>query len=61
MESIKDSELGPYSGGNYTSPHGKTISLQHVPFDQLQLEVNPEKVVVGKVVCSINHDDPVPL
>ena len=50
-----------YSGGSYTSAKGETIKLDHVLFDDLSPEVNSERVVVGKVVCSIASDEPVPL
>ncbi|PSN54645.1 Tetratricopeptide repeat protein 5 [Blattella germanica] len=59
VQSINAKQLGPYTGGSYTS--GKdTVKLEQVSLKQLQTGVNPEKVVLGKVVCSIQDDDAVP-
>ncbi|XP_064610939.1 tetratricopeptide repeat protein 5-like [Liolophura sinensis] len=59
-QSISESDLGPYGGGSYTSPKGKTIKLTKVLFSSLQPELNAEKVVVGKVVCTVASEDVVP-
>ena len=61
LDSLKDSDLGPFAGGSYTSAKGKTIKLSHVMFKDLSPGYNSEKVVVGKVVCSLTRDDPMPL
>jgi hypothetical protein len=61
LKSLSESDLGPYGGGSYTSPSGKSISLTTVPLASLRPDTNLEKVVVGKVVCSLTSDDPVPL
>ena len=60
MQSLGPSDLGPYSGGSYTSQGGQTIQLDHVPFAKLQPGVNSNKVTVGKVVGFVPVDDPVP-
>jgi len=62
VESLQSSnkQLGPYGGGKYTGPSGQTISLQYVPLSELQAGLNSEKVVLGKVVCNVSCDDPVP-
>lgn len=60
-QSPRESALGPYAGGSYTSLAGKTVKLERCPFSALQEEVNTEKVVMGKVVCTVPSDDPVPL
>ncbi|XP_072024550.1 tetratricopeptide repeat protein 5-like [Amphiura filiformis] len=58
--SIKESCLGPYSGGSYTSPNGKTVKLKHVQLSSLDEGLNAEKVVVGRVVCSVASEEPIP-
>ena len=60
VKSLGPSDLGPYSGGSYSSQCGQTIQLDHVPFAKLQTGVNPNKVTVGKVVGFVSVDDPVP-
>lgn len=60
MQSISDTDLGPYGGGSYTSHSGKSVQLTNVPISKLQPEVNPNKVVIGKVVGSVPMDDPLP-
>ena len=47
------SNLGPYSGGSYTSSSGLSVKLRLVSLSQLQSGVNSERVVVGRVVCSV--------
>ncbi|KAK3085322.1 hypothetical protein FSP39_001450, partial [Pinctada imbricata] len=59
-QSIKEEDLGPYSGGTYTSPLGKTINLQRCKLCELKQDVNSERVVTGKVVCTVTHSEPVP-
>ncbi|XP_064641603.1 tetratricopeptide repeat protein 5-like isoform X2 [Lineus longissimus] len=60
LKSLSGSDLGPYGGGSYTNPSGKTTKLTNVSLASLKGEKNLEKVVVGKVVCSLTSDDPVP-
>jgi tetratricopeptide (TPR) repeat protein len=56
VNSIDDkTNLGPYSSGTYTAPNGKTARLEAVLLNQLQPGANPEKVILGKVVCSVNE------
>ncbi|KAJ9577774.1 hypothetical protein L9F63_005656 [Diploptera punctata] len=59
IESINSKQLGPYSGGSYSSGN-ETVRLEPVCLKDLQAGVNHEKVVVGKVVCSIQDSDAVP-
>ena len=59
--SIKESCLGPYGGGSYSSPNGKTVKLKNVQLSSLDEGLNEEKVVVGRVVCSVATDEPIPL
>lgn len=61
IESIKPSDLGPYGGGTYTSPLGKAVDLTKCKFNELKSDVNQNKVIVGKVVCTITTSQPVPL
>ena len=60
MQSINSKQLGPYSGGSYTS-RDETVKLEHISLKDLQAGMNAEKVVLGKVVCSIQDTDAVPL
>ena len=61
MSSFKSSDLGPYGGGSYSAPNGKTVKLQQVPLTGLKDGLNEERVVIGKVVCSFATDEPIPL
>jgi hypothetical protein len=60
LQSIESKQLGPYEGGCYTA-NNKTVKLESVALKKLQLGINLEKVVLGKVVCSVHNDDVVPL
>ena len=60
-QSPRESALGPYAGGSYTSHSGKSVKLDRCYFSELHDEVNSEKVVMGKVVCTVPSEDPVPL
>ncbi|XP_063971795.1 tetratricopeptide repeat protein 5-like [Lytechinus pictus] len=60
MSSFKENDLGPYSGGSYTSPNGQTVKLEPCVLSRLQEGINSEKVVVGKVVCSIATEELIP-
>ncbi|GFG36093.1 hypothetical protein Cfor_03666 [Coptotermes formosanus] len=59
VQSIESKQLGPYEGGCYTAKN-KTVTLEPVALKKLQLGINLEKVVLGKVVCSVHDDDVVP-
>jgi len=61
LDSIKDSDLGLFGGGSYTSSKGEKIKLEHVLLKDLSPGYNSEKVVIGKVVCSVTNDEPMPL
>nr|CAD7462444.1 unnamed protein product [Timema tahoe] len=60
IQSLDVKQLGPYQGGRYTSA-GSSISMTLVPITGLQPGTNSEKVVLGKVVCSVQDEDSVPL
>jgi hypothetical protein len=59
LQSIEPKQLGPYGGGSYTAGN-ETVKMMLVVLKELNLEINSEKVVLGKVVCSV-QDDAVPL
>nr|XP_022911310.1 tetratricopeptide repeat protein 5-like [Onthophagus taurus] len=62
LQSINESkQLGPFSGGSYTSTvTGATVKLNEVKLNDLQPGLNEEKVILGKVVCSVHNEDTVP-
>ncbi|XP_070574963.1 tetratricopeptide repeat protein 5-like [Ptychodera flava] len=60
IKAIGDKDLGPYGGGSYTSHKGDTVKLDHIPLSRLAIGLNGEKVVLGKVVCSVAIEDPIP-
>lgn len=61
LSSLSDRDLGPHAGGQYTSKAGSVVTLSQCRLAELQPKVNYGKVVLGKVVCSINSTDLVPL
>ncbi|CAH1779557.1 unnamed protein product [Owenia fusiformis] len=61
LKSLKgDQDLGAYQGGSYKGPKGQTVKLEKTFLKNLKPELNSEKVIIGKVVCSFTSDDPVP-
>ncbi|KAJ8927962.1 hypothetical protein NQ314_019487 [Rhamnusium bicolor] len=60
LQSIDSKQLGPYAGGSYTSTNGQTVKLEEMLLSNLKPGINEEKVVLGKVVCSIRNEDTVP-
>lgn len=61
FQSIGSKQLGPYGGGSYTSSLGQTVKLIEARLNDLKEGLNEEKVVLGKVVCSVMNEDTVPL
>ena len=63
LSSASANHLGPYGGGKYSSSHGgSSVALTEVrAFADLEEGLNEEKVVVGKVTCSVHSDEAVPL
>lgn len=61
FQSIDSRQLGPYAGGSYTSTTGQTAKLVQTSLADLKPGLNQEKVILGKVVCSVMNDDTVPL
>ncbi|WAR11624.1 TTC5-like protein [Mya arenaria] len=59
-QSPRDSALGPYAGGSYTSAAGKTIKLMRCSFKELEVGLNAEKIVLGKVACTVPNAELVP-
>lgn len=53
--------MGPYDGGSYTSSTGQTVKLEEISLHDLESGLNEEKVVLGKVVCTVQNEDSVPL
>lgn len=60
VAAITDSDLGPYGGGAYTSPLGKTIALQTKSLSALEKGYNPGTVIIGKVIGGLSTDATVP-
>ncbi|KAJ8979943.1 hypothetical protein NQ317_002022 [Molorchus minor] len=60
LQSIDSKQLGPYGGGSYTSTTGQTVKLEEQQLSDLVPGINEEKVVLGKVVCSVRNEDTVP-
>ncbi|XP_021916579.1 tetratricopeptide repeat protein 5-like isoform X2 [Zootermopsis nevadensis] len=59
VQSIEPRQLGPYGGGSYTT-RNETVQLEPIILKKLHSGINLEKVVLGKVVCSVHNDDAVP-
>jgi len=61
MDSLSESHLGPYGGGNFKHPtKGTSVNLATIGFSALEPGLNSEKVVLGKVICSVHNTDTVP-
>lgn len=61
LQSIDSKQLGPYYGGSYSSTDGQSVDLKEISLSELKPGINLEKLVLGKVVCSVHNDDSVPL
>jgi len=55
------SDLGPFSGGSYASASGLRVTLTPVTVSGLQAGVNSERVIVGRVVCSVSTESAITL
>lgn len=60
LQSIDSKQLGPYYGGSYSSTDGQSVDLKEISLSELKPGINLEKLVLGKVVCSVHNDDSVP-
>lgn len=61
INSLKESDLGPYGGGKYTSNSGQSVKLEHGTLKSLKVGFNANKVVSAKVVGIVPYDEPIPL
>ena len=61
VESVDSKRLGPYAGGQFSTSSGKTAKLTEIKFSQMAAGLNEEKVILGKVICSLQSLDGVPL
>lgn len=60
LNQIKESDLGPFLGGTYTSPLNKKITLKCILVKDLQLNRNDNIVIHGKVIAVVPVKDGVP-
>jgi len=60
LNQIKDSDLGPFLGGTYTSPLNKTITLKCALIKDLHTNRNDNIVIYGKIISVIPVKDGVP-
>ncbi|XP_044256056.1 tetratricopeptide repeat protein 5-like [Tribolium madens] len=60
LQSIDSKQLGPYGGGSYTSSTNQTVKLDEISLGILKPGLNEEKVILGKVVCTVQNEDSVP-
>ncbi|EDV26013.1 uncharacterized protein TRIADDRAFT_55686 [Trichoplax adhaerens] len=60
LQSLTEKSLGPFAGGNYSSPSGKTIKLNHIPISGIRPGINNETVISGKILGIISYIEPVP-
>lgn len=57
---LGDQELGPYAGGNYTSPKNDKITLEVTAFSNLTAGLNEHKVIVGRLLGFIITEEKTP-
>jgi len=60
LEDLDAKNLGPYMGGVYKSPSGISVKLEHINFKSLKPGSNREKVILGRVICSVFSEESVP-
>jgi len=60
LDTLENKCLGPYSGGSYTSPKGNSAVINHVKFQDLVSGSNCERVILGRVICSVHSEETVP-
>ena len=60
LSQIKESDLGPFLGGTYTSPLNKQITLKCALIKDLHADRNDNVVIHGKVIAVIPVKDGVP-
>ncbi|CAL1537563.1 unnamed protein product [Lymnaea stagnalis] len=60
LKGLVERELALYLSCHYTYTNGKSVNLSYCKLSELQPKVNETKIVLGKVVCSINSNEPAP-
>lgn len=60
LQSLNEKNLGPFAGGSYTSPSGKSIKLKHIPLSSINPGINTEMVICGKILGILSYIEPVP-
>lgn len=60
LHSIDEKNLGPYSGGSYKSKNQEVLQLELISLKNMKEGFNIHKVILGKVVCSVQEEDAVP-
>ncbi|KAH9515620.1 Tetratricopeptide repeat protein 5 [Bulinus truncatus] len=60
MKQLVERELPQYKSVQSSNINGQNVSLTYCKLSELQPKVNEGKIVVGKVVCTINSGNPVP-
>ncbi|XP_046394151.1 tetratricopeptide repeat protein 5-like [Ischnura elegans] len=60
IQAIDEKHLGPYHCGTFLSTGNQKVKIDHVPLSELNPGVNPGKVILGKVVCSVLSEDEIP-
>ena len=56
VDSLCSSDLGPYAGGSFKGAKGVSVNLSPATIDELRVGSNEERVLSGKVVCSIQSE-----
>ncbi|KAK0046408.1 tetratricopeptide repeat protein 5 [Biomphalaria pfeifferi] len=60
IKQLVDRDLPQYKTVQSTNLTGQHVSLSHCKLLELQPKVNEGKIIVGKVVCTVNSSNPVP-
>lgn len=60
VEGIHSKSLGPYGGGKFFPANGPSVDLEDIPFAKLSPGLNDKKVILGKVIFSLQSLDGVP-
>ncbi|KAF4532537.1 hypothetical protein B566_EDAN010829 [Ephemera danica] len=59
LKSLSLRQLGPYEGGKFLCPDGRTLPVKQASLGSLKPGLNKGTVVLGKVVSGIHSDDSV--
>ncbi|XP_035679032.1 tetratricopeptide repeat protein 5-like [Branchiostoma floridae] len=60
LKSLSEKDLGPYGGGSFESSTGKKVPLESTTLANLATGLNKNKLVLGKVVCSVTTEETIP-